>query len=124
MLEPQILPMEESRMKTIMRKSRWMQRLGTRFVASVVVSPTIFSPKKSNNDPSGPRYDPEGGISEGDLSGDETLVTEETGLQVVPLPASSPSCHDFSLRCCQIILCGIVCLLFFPYVLFLFTFPS
>ena len=65
MLEPQIQLMGDTRMKTLMRNCPRAQQLGSRFLACVVASPTVFSPEKSNKEGSGSGYDPEG---EEDLS--------------------------------------------------------
>ena len=79
--------MEESRLKTLMRNNgRAAQRLGIRFLASVVASPTVFSPKKSKNGGSGSEYDPEG----------EEDLNQDNGLQVVTFPASLTSSREIS----------------------------
>ena len=79
--------MEESRLKTLMRNNeRAAQLLGIRYLASVVASPTVFSPKKSKNGGSGSEYDPEG----------EEDLNKDNGLQVVTFPASLTSSHEIS----------------------------
>ena len=59
MLEPQTKPIDETRLKNIMRNNPQIQELGTN-LACVVALPTILSPKKSKKEGSGSEYDPEG----------------------------------------------------------------
>ena len=98
MLEPPLHPMEQSRLENIRKNHARIHQLGIRFLASVVASPTVFSPKKSKNGGSGSDYDPDGeeDPSEGDIS-DDPLASDDNELQVVPLPTSSTPFHDISI---------------------------
>ena len=62
MLGSPLKPIEEERLKTIMRNNARMQELGIKSLASLVASPTKFSPRriKKEDSDSGSDYDPEG----------------------------------------------------------------
>ena len=78
MLEPQTKPMDDTRLKIIMRNH---PRLG-RSVASLVSLPTILSPKKIKKEL----------YNEGDMP----MESLDSELQAEPLPASSTPLHDSS----------------------------
>ena len=86
MLEQPLHPMEEARLKCIMRHNARLQQLGLgiRSLTSIFASPTVFSPKKSKNEGSGSDYDPKGEGNINDLSdediSDESFVNEDNEL--------------------------------------------
>ena len=88
MLGP-LVPIEEERLKTIMRNNARMQELGLKSLATLVASPTVFIPKKIKKEDSTSEYDPEGESdgSEGDVSC-QSLASEDNELQVIPLSGS------------------------------------
>lgn len=95
MLEPQTQPMDNTRIKNILRKH---PRLG-RNLANAVALPTILSPKKSKKKSSGSQHDPQGDedLIEGNMPVElESLFSEDNELQAEPLPASSAPLHDIS----------------------------
>ena len=79
MLEPQTKPMDDSRLKNIMRIYPCL----CRSVASVVSIPTILSPKKIKK--------------ELDNEGDMSMESPDSEMQAEPLPASSTHLHDSSI---------------------------
>ena len=88
MLGP-LVPIEEERLKTIMRNNARMQELGLKSLATLVASPTVFTPKKIKKEDSASEYDPEGESdgSEGDVSC-QSLTCEDNELHAIPLSGS------------------------------------
>ena len=89
MLGPPLVPIEKDRLKTIRENNAQMQELGLKSLAAQVVSPTLFTPKKSKNKNSASEYDPEGESknSEEDLSC-QSLSSENNEPQIIPLSGS------------------------------------
>ena len=88
MLGSPLKPIEEERLKTIMRNNAQMQELGIKSLGSLVASLTEFPPRKIKKEDSnsGFDYDPEGKSdnSEADVSC-QSLASEDNKLQVIPL---------------------------------------
>ena len=88
MLGSPLKPIEEERLKTIMRNNARLQELGIKSLASLIASPTVFSPKKikKEDSDSGSDYDPEGesDTSEADVSC-QSSASEDNKLQVISL---------------------------------------
>ena len=88
MLGSPLKPIEEERLKTIMRNNARLQELGLKSLASLIASPTVFSPKKikKEDSDSGSDYDPEGesDTSEADVSC-QSAASEDNKLQVISL---------------------------------------
>ena len=78
MLKPQTKPMDDSRLKNIMR---FHPRLG-RSIPSLISIPTILSPKKIKK--------------ELDNEGDMSMESLDSEMQAKPLPACSTPLHDSS----------------------------
>ena len=85
MLDTEMHPMQESRLKNIMRNNERLQKLGVRPFGSIFASPTVFSPKKTRNDCSGSDYDPE--EEEDIIEGDLDDVSDDNDSHVDPLPS-------------------------------------
>ena len=52
MLGPPLVPIEEERLKTIMRNNERMQELGFKSLATIAASPTVFTPEKTKKEDS------------------------------------------------------------------------
>ena len=87
MLGSPLNPIEEERLKTIMRNNA-RQELGLKYSASLIASLTVFTPKKIKKEDSvsGSDYDPEGesDTSEADVSC-QSSASENNKLQVISI---------------------------------------